>query len=243
MNTKRLFRLASVFGIGFALSACSSSSDDPVVSVDTDLVFEITVTNLSANQPMSPAVLALHQDSYQAFETGASASVALEQLAEGGDNSALLASLASSDQVLTEVGGAGAIAPGGSELFELSADDNALGTLSLSVLSMLVNTNDAVVAVNSQSLASMAVNETQTFYALSYDAGTEANTETADTIPGPAAAGGAREGFNATRDDIRDEISVHAGVVTQDDGLSTSVLTQANRWDHPSVRVSVVRVD
>jgi len=154
-----------------------------------------------------------------------------------------LTALGVNNAVLGAVGGSGAIAPGASEVFELSAAEDALGTLSLSVLSMLVNTNDAVVAVNNQSLASMAINETLNFYALSYDAGTEANTEAADTIPGPAAAGGVREGFNAARDDIHDKVSIHAGVVTQADGLSTSVLSETHRWDHPSVKVSVVRVD
>jgi len=242
MNTKRLYKTVSVLGMGIALGACSSSNDPQVPSRD-EIEFEITVTNLSAGQPMSPVVVALHQNSYQAFQTGSPASVELEQLAEGGDNSALLTALGVNNAVLDEVGGSGAIAPGASEVFELSAAEDALGTLSLSVLSMLVNTNDAVVAVNNQSLASMAINETLNFYALSYDAGTEANTEAADTIPGPAAAGGVREGFNAARDDIHDKVSIHAGVVTQADGLSTSVLSETHRWDHPSVKVSVVRVD
>ena len=50
-----------------------------------------------------------------------------------------------------------------------------------------------------------------------WDSGTEANSETAATIPGPAGGG---EGFNATRDDS-DTVSFHSGVISQDDGLTS----------------------
>ncbi|HFQ61119.1 MAG TPA: hypothetical protein ENK39_02315, partial [Epsilonproteobacteria bacterium] len=73
---------------------------------------------------------------------------------------------------------------------------------------------------------------------VTYDAGTEANSELASTIPGPAGGG---EGFNAARDD-KDFVSVHEGVVTKDDGLSTSALTQMHKWDNPAASVSIERV-
>ena len=77
------------------------------------------------------------------------------------------------------------------------------------------------------------------FIISAHHSGTEANTESAGTMPGPADNG---EGFNSARDDLADEVRMHSGVVTSDDGLSGSVLTQEHRWDNPTVRVVITRV-
>ena len=53
--------------------------------------FEVTVSNLTGAQPLSPIAVIAHQAGYQVFEIGSPATVGLEELAEGGDNSALLA--------------------------------------------------------------------------------------------------------------------------------------------------------
>jgi hypothetical protein len=169
------------------------------------------------------------------------ASEGLEILAEGGDNTMYLADADASDEVYTTASGAGIVMPGASETITVEVAESDLGTLSFSVVSMFVNTNDAIAAVNGRSIADMEVNDTMRFTALSYDTGTEANTETADTMPGPAAAGGVQEGFNAARDDVRDAVYVHPGVVTQDDGLASSALTQAHKWDHPAIQVHIER--
>ena len=71
------------------------------------------------------------------------------------------------------------------------------------------------------------------------DAGTEANSEAAGTIPGPADGG---EGYNAERDDA-DLVSFHPGVVSADDGLMMSALTSAHRFDNPAVKLSITRVE
>jgi len=231
---KRLI-LISMVGASIALSACSDSNSVSQAS------FDITVTNLSASQPLSPVAVVLHGSAWEAFDTGSAASTGLEVLAEGGDNSQFLANAAANSSVYVSESGVGIIAPGESETVTVQVNENLIGTLSLSAVSMLVNTNDAIAALNGQSIASMAVDEVATFDARSYDTGTEANTESADTIPGPAATGGLREGFNASRDDIRDEIHVHAGVVTQNDGLATSTLTEEHRWDYPSIQVRIER--
>ena len=70
-----------------------------------------------------------------------------------------------------------------------------------------------------------------------YDAGTEANSESAGTVP---AQGG--EGFNAVRDDSKGAVRLHSGVVSADDGLSTSSLKSINRFDNPTAKVVIKRI-
>jgi hypothetical protein len=104
---------------------------------------------------------------------------------------------------------------------------------------MLVNTNDAFTGVTEVSLSGLELGESMTMNALSYDSGTEANSEALGTIPGPADGG---EGFNSVRDDLADHVTLHSGAITMDDGLNTSVLTEAHRWDNPTARVTITRV-
>jgi hypothetical protein len=119
--------------------------------------------------------------------------------------------------------------------------------LRLSVLTMLVDTNDAFTGLNATDISNMAVGETKSFTTISWDSGTEANTETAATMPGPAAqaagGGGAPAGFSDVRDDRNDIVHAHRGVVTNAtmEGLSTSILDESDRWDNPTAKITVVR--
>ncbi|KZY75736.1 MULTISPECIES: spondin domain-containing protein [unclassified Oleiphilus] len=220
------------------LSACSDNDSKQ----DDMLEFEVTVSNLTAGQPLSPAAVLLHDSQWKSFQTGHRASDELELLAEGGDNSLFLSSSLDDSYVYLAESGAGIIAPGEYESFQVQTSEKYLGTLSLSVVSMLVNSNDAIAALNGKAISALEIDESMSFELLTYDTGTEANTETADTIPGPAAQGGDREGFNVARDDVRDAVYLHPGVVTQDDGLSSSTLGEVHRWDNPAVGVRVERI-
>ena len=66
-----------------------------------------------------------------------------------------------------------------------------------------------------------------------YDSGTEANTEIRDIIGFD---------FNPLRGDTNARIHLHPGIISRDDGLSTSELTQASRWDNPVVRIVITRI-
>ena len=237
----KMLALGLTLGASLVLSACSDS-DNASRDNATNIEFEISVTNLSAAQPLSPAAILLHSNQWHSFSTGQPASLELEYLSEGGDNAQLLSTSLSDNLVYSAESGMGIIAPGESETFQVHTSENNLGTLSLSVLSMLVNSNDAIAALNNKALSSLELNESMSFELITYDTGTEANSESSDTIPGPAAEGGAREGFNAERDDLRDAVYVHPGVVTQNDGLSTSTLEEIHRWDNPAMKVQVQRI-
>jgi hypothetical protein len=201
---------------------------------------EVTVTNLSNAQPLSPVGVIAHLDGYAVFAVGDPASVGLEELAEGGDNSALLAEAAADAAVITTASGAGPIGPAGSETISLEILESELADLRISTSTMLVNTNDAITMLNGMDVGSLQAGDSISVRTIAYDAGTEANTELAAHIPGPAGGG---EGFNAARDDLFDRVAMHSGVVGQDDGFAGSDLDGQHRFDNPVAEVRIERIN
>lgn len=234
-------RILLLLPLAALVAGCHSDNDDDDAIGDRSFSYQITVTNLTAGQPLSPAAVVIHGTNWQAFTLGEPASVALETLAEEGDNSDFVAAADNDSNVLTAVSGQGPITPGATAQATATVQAQSTAGLYLTWASMPINTNDALAALDGVSLEDIGVGQSQTYFTVSYDAGTEANSETADTVPGPAATGLA-EGFNAARDDLRNAVYVHAGVVTQDDGLATSTLGDIQRWDNPIARVQIERL-
>ena len=231
---------AMVVTLVFGLSACS---DDDVIKevevivevpapvpVPVDYSYQITVTNLTNSQPLSPVGVVLHQAG-NLWTVGGVPSVELEKMAEGGDNSGLLA------LGVASASGAGAIGPGGSETINVTVQD--VMDAKLTVATMLVNTNDGFSGLNAWDLSILELGDTWTTVAGVYDAGSEVNSEAAGTMPGPADGG---EGFNAMRQDTG-YVAMHPGVVSADDGLSNSVLGVEHKFDNPAIRIMVTRIE
>lgn len=219
------------------LAACGGSSNNDRGDTE-NRTFQITVTNLTANQPFSPLAVVAHTTGYRAFTDGAAASVGLEILAEGGDNSELLANAATKSAFLDSGSGESPFGPGASQTVEVSVTEGS--QTYLSILTMLVNTNDAFTAANSYDVSDLARNESSSMTLPVWDAGTELNSEASGTIPGPADGG---EGYNAARDDIAGFVAFHRGVISNADGLSTSILDESHRFDNPAARLTVTRID
>ncbi len=202
--------------------------------------FDVSVTNLTGAQPLSPVAVIAHQDGYAVFVIGASATVGLEELAEGGDNTALLAEADADANVVATASGAAPIGPAGNEIVNIEVLEADLPGLLISVSTMLVNTNDAISGINGAAVGDMAIGDVVSLRTIAYDSGTEANTELAGEIPGPAGGG---EGFNAARSDRVDMVAMHSGVVSQDDGLATSDLTGQHRFDNPVSQIWIERIN
>lgn len=199
--------------------------------------YEVTITNLSEAQPLSPPGLILHRKGYHPWQVGSPASNGLEQLAEGGTTSVWLDEAEDSPKVLETVSDTAAIPPGASS--SLTIDSRNFRDLSLSMAAMLVNTNDCFTGLDAEPVADLAVHESRSLYVTAYDAGTEANSETVATVPGPAAGG---EGYNSTRDD-RNTVGGHPGVISVDDGLTGSALHAENRFDNPVALITITRLE
>lgn len=228
------------FAIGFLLlllGACGSNSNNRSLPSETMLIptqsYRITISNLSYAQPMSPVAVILHNNGYRGWTLGGAASDALEQLAEGGDNSAFIDA---ADAIL-KVSGEGIIMPGATEDFDLVV--NEMPELQLTIVSMLVNTNDAFTGITGADLTQLGVGESQVIELPVYDAGTEANMELMGSIPGPADGG---VGYDAMRDDV-DYVAGHPGVVGSANGYSESVLDESHRFDAPLALLTVTRVE
>ena len=246
MSIKRInsLRFAVVSLAAVLAAGCDSGNGNaggqmapPVVVTAT---FEVTVTNLTNAQPLSPIAVIAHQNTFPIFAIGSPASAGLETLAEGGDNSALLAEAMAVAGIGDMASGAAPIGPAGSETVSLTMDADALSLMTISVSTMLVNTNDAITGVNAVPLGDLQVGDSMSLRSVAYDAGTEANTESAAHIPGPAGGG---EGFNAARDDIADSVAMHTGVVGQDDGFATSDLNGQHRFDNPVAQITIERIN
>lgn len=241
-NTYKKASLSAAIALSLLVSACGSDNkavtpepvEPPVVPAPTPVNYEYTVkvVNLTTAQPMSPVAVVLHNEG-KLWEIGMPASTALENLAESGDNSAVL----SETMVLSGKSGVSPLPPGMSETITVNIADTMPN--SISIATMLVNTNDAFTGVTAKDISNLAVNESISLLTSSYDSGTEKNSELMATIPGPAAGG---EGYNEVRDDV-DYVAMHPGVVSKDDGLTQSVLTQDHRFDNPTLSITITRVE
>jgi len=215
------------------LSACNHDDDDVMDSMTT---FEIKVVNASNGQPLTPVAVVAHTSGYQPWVLGSSASTGLEMLAEGGDVTQFIADADADANVKATVSSTnGPFGPGATETvtIQVKSDSN----LQISVATMLANTNDAFTGLANISVGDLMMGDSMSMMAHVYDAGTESNSETAATMPGPAAGG---EGFNAARDDT-DFVSIHAGVVSADDGLVTSALNESHRWLGSAAKIIITR--
>jgi Spondin_N len=193
--------------------------------------YEITLENLApatgpgSSQPLSPPVIATHTSSFRIFHLGGFASDELRQIAEDAFTDPMLALLNASHRVFdTAIGGA-PILPGESATYTVRATGKFH---KLSLVTMLVNTNDGFTGVNKMTVP---VKGSRVFYLRAYDAGTEQNTEMAAHIPGPCC------GNPFVRFPTRQRIRFHRGIQGTGD-LDPAVYG----WDEPVAKLTITRV-
>lgn len=146
--------------------------------------YDVTIENLSSGQPLTPPVIATHRRAIGIFDVGKAASFELKEVAENGNLTPLVDALSASSHVANVVvavaGAPPPVLPGGSVTVSIGA---TRGTEFLSLVAMLICTNDGFTGVNS-TLLPRKVGEPLVLYSDGYDAGTEINTEDfADMVP------------------------------------------------------------
>jgi hypothetical protein len=154
--------------------------------------YDVTITDLTEGQPLTPPVVATHTGKHPVFQVGQPASVGVREIAENGNNAPLLAQLAADpfNQIseFTQAG-MGPLVPAGkpgSAMFDDQVSFTIEGSKKakrLSFASMLICTNDGFTGADSLRLPG-AVGKTKTKMTNGYDASTELNTEDyADIVP------------------------------------------------------------
>jgi len=161
-----------------AASVTDAAASNEVVT------YEVTLTNTTSGQYLTPPNWAAHNRSVDVFQVGRPASPGVEAVAELGAVPVLAAELqAAIDQAglgVSGVAGNGPIEPGAVVNFTFDTTENRF-----SVVSMVICTNDGFGGLDSHRLP-RSEGDTRVFYARAFDAGTELNTENRDdVVPAP----------------------------------------------------------
>jgi len=189
--------------------------------------YEVTITNLTYNQVLSPPLAVSHVPSIRLYQEGEPASEGLEALAEGGDTSLLTGALSGADGICDVIAADGPVPPGGSTTITIVGS----GKRVVSIATMLVNTNDAFAGLKSMPMPKAYATASQTISA--FDAGTETNDELCANIPGPACGGA---GTDAS--DGEGFVHVHRGI----HGIGELDPAEYD-WRNPVAHVSIRRIN
>ncbi len=235
--------------LSLALVGCSddnpagpelSNSDTVNLEIDKSLsnaaaptaTYEVVVENLTPatgpgmSQPFSPPILATHRNDMHVFKMGAAASSALEMVAEDAVGGPLIDMLNGSARVHDVAVGGGVIHPGADMVLEIEARP---GARTLSMVFMLVNTNDAFGGLDGVRLPAHGE---ATYLVPAFDAGTELNTESAGDIPGPCCGS---PGMGTDEDEV---VRHHMGIEGHGDLAAATY-----GWNGPVARVTVRRLN
>jgi Spondin_N len=179
-------------------AAWSGNDDDP----SGQRSWRVTVTNLTpaGSQPLSPPLFVVHSSQADIWSVGQIATHPVAAIAEDANNAPAESALDDLPGVGdTFTGPGGPIPPGASRTYMVETRGHFNR---LSVVTMLVNTNDGFTGVDSLRLRGHGTTVT----ANAYDAGSEANNEDADFIPGPCC------GNAFVRDPEGELIRMHGGI-------------------------------
>ena len=212
--------------------------------------YTVTITNLTRGIYFTPLLVTAHDPSASLFTTGEVASANLQAMAEGGDISGLVSDLESLSATISANPAEGLLGPGMTVETTLDTETNTTNSV-LSIVAMMLPTNDGFVGLNSYALPTN-VGEEVTINLSAYDAGTEANDEIVGSgapgeagFPAPGPVGEA-SGMNGTgiAADVEGFVHVHRNVLgdlSDTDGVSDIDAT-VHRWLNPVARVTVVLV-
>jgi len=205
---------------------------------------EVSVTNLAQGIYYTPFLVAAHNADMSLYQLGQPASAELQMMAEGGDISGLSAMLTNGSADIIENPAAGLLAPGMSTTAML---DTADGNDHLSLVAMLLPTNDGFVGLNGWQIPTDA--GTYTFTVNAYDAGTEANNEIINGGGAPGVLGipvepggnGGTGGMGLTVVEENSTVHVHRGNIGDDDMTSgkSDLNNTVHRWLNPVARITV----
>ncbi|MGD8429223.1 MAG: spondin domain-containing protein, partial [Ectothiorhodospiraceae bacterium] len=207
--------------------------------------YTVDIQNLTRGIYVTPLLVAAHPSDTRLFELGAAASANLQAMAEGGDIAGLVTDLQAVGATIDQNPAGGLLAPGDSTTATLDTDGAAANTR-LSLVGMMLPTNDGFVAVNAVELPTEP--GTYRYDVVAHDAGTEGNDEIRGSgtpgqpgfpVPAPldGVVGTGGSGFAASAEGY---VHVHRGVIgdTDPNGGVSDIDSTLHRWLNPVLRVT-----
>ena len=207
---------------------------------------EVKITNLTKGIYFTPLLVSAHNAEAKLFTAGEAASSALQKMAEGGDIADLATNLTGAGATNIENPAGALLAPGANTTATLNIDDT-LGNDYLSIVAMMLPTNDGFIALNSAKIPSEAGTYMYTLNA--YDAGTEANDEIINGAGAPNSAGipaapdgTAGTGASGLTSTVEGFVHIHRGNVGDFDSIAgvSDLNAQTHRFLNPVASVIVV---
>ncbi len=196
---------------------------------DEEMMVELSITNLTRGQIMSPVFVARHNgEAGPLYSLGETASLSLARMAEDADASGLIAdwdpqSNSDVSESMVVARNDGPVHPGETVTMSFDIED---GNSMVSLASMLVTTNDAFIGASG-----LDVSKSRTIFLNAYDSGTEASTEDCAFIPGPPCG-------NMVHDRSEPEgfVHVHAGI---HGGAGSDLDPMQHDWRDPVARLTI----
>ena len=207
---------------------------------------EVKITNLTKGINFTPLLVSAHNAGAKLFTSGEASSNALQKMAEGGSITDLASDLTGAGATNMENPAGGLLAPGASATTTLIIDDTQ-GNEYLSIVAMMLPTNDGFIALNSAKIPSQA--GTYIYKLNAYDAGTEANDEIINGAGAPNSAGvpAAPDGTGGTgasglTSTVEGFVHIHRGNVGDFDNAAgiSDLNAQTHRFLNPVASVTIV---
>ena len=209
---------AVIVGVTGQLPGQTASADGHVSPL------QITVRNVTSGQPLTPAVVVVHDADAVILPSSAERLAGLEALAESGSNTELIATFNDRDGVKSVARFGGEIAP-----YSGASIQNVLASPGdyITVIGMLKCTNDAI------AVGTVIVPDDEDLPAIGagrvLDAGTEDNSETEDEVP---CLGGAGVSAADTADG-EGQIAPHPGIA------GTGDLSETHGWTGTAIQITI----
>lgn len=198
-----------------------------------DVSYNVRITNLTRGQVFTPILVSTHKGGLKSFQPGQPAIPEVTAIAESGNTGPAIEALNSlipANLVKEAKDSGGVLPPGQSTTVTINGGDDFSH---ITVLSMLIPTNDAFLAVNGMPLPEG--DEAVTYRSVAYDAGSEMNDELCANIPGPPDV---CSGEGLSEADGEGYVHVHAGI------QGVGELTSANYdWRNPVAEIVIERAD
>jgi Spondin_N len=224
--------LALLAAAMLAVGPAAADDDDGDDDGGGTRTWQVTITNLTpagpgapGSQPISPPLFAVHSSKADVWSVGDIASHGVAAIAEDANNAVLESALPQLSGFKTVFTGAGGPIPSGASRSFTVQTQGRFNRLS--IVTMLVNTNDAFTGLDSLRLRGNG----ETRSTAAYDAGSEVNNERASHIPGPCCNN------MFVRAPEGQLIRSHAGITGVGD-LSPALYD----WTDPVARIAIERV-